>query len=297
MDETIVTSIKNLNLEDKREPYLIIISGQQIGKLYPLDKNELIAGRSPDCNIWIEDNAISRKHFRILKHDGKCVIEDLNSTNGTFVNNRRVQSQALGAGDKIQISTTTIIQFDFLDESRRISEQKRYEMGVKDPVTGAYNKSYFLQRIADEFSFSQRQNQPMSIIIIDIDHFKLINDTYGHLAGDQVLQEMSRNVANMIREEDVFCRYGGEEFVIIMRNTPCQHAVNLAERIRRQIENTPIESLEGKTIKVTISCGVATQSEKKYRDYVGLIADADKYLYQAKGSGRNKVMAICKPEI
>lgn len=297
MDETIVTSIKNLNLEDTREPYLIIISGQQIGKLYPLDKNELIAGRSPDCHIWIEDNAISRKHFRILIQDGKCVIEDLNSTNGTFVNNRRVQAQALGAGDKIQISTTTIIQFDYLDESRRVSEQKRYEMGVKDAVTGAYNKSYFLQRIADEFSFSHRQNQPMSIIIIDIDHFKLINDTYGHLVGDQVLQEMSSNVASMIREEDVFCRYGGEEFVIIMRNTSCQHAVNLADRIRQKIGDTPIESLDNKTIKVTISCGVATQIDHKYPDYVALIAEADKYLYQAKGSGRNRVMAACKPEV
>lgn len=297
MDETIVTSIKNLNLEDKREPYLIIISGQQIGKLYPLDKNELVAGRSPDCHIWIEDNAISRKHFRILIDDGKCVIEDLNSTNGTFVNNRRVQSQVLGAGDKIQISTTTIIQFDFLDESRRVSEQKRYEMGVKDAVTGTYNKSYFLQRVADEFSFSHRQNQPMSIIMIDIDHFKLINDTYGHLVGDQVLQEMSSNVATMIREEDVFCRYGGEEFVIIMRNTGCQHAVNLADRIRQKIEGTPIESLGNKTIKVTISCGVATQVDRKFRDYVALIAEADKYLYQAKGSGRNKVMAACKPEV
>jgi diguanylate cyclase (GGDEF)-like protein len=297
MDETIVTSIKSLNEAEKREPYLIIIGGNHVGKLYPLDKDELVAGRSPDCNIWIEDNAISRKHFRITKTEGKCMIEDLHSTNGTFVNNRRVQTAGLAAGDKIQISTDTIIQFDYFDENRKVSEQKRYEMGVKDAVTGAYNKSYFLQRIADEFSFSQRQSQPLSVVMIDIDHFKLINDTYGHLAGDQVLQEVSGIVLNMIREEDVFCRYGGEEFVIIMRNTACQPAVNLAERVRKKIEVAKFESLDNQVIKVTVSLGVATNVDKAFRDYVALLAEADKYLYQAKGGGRNRVIAACKPEV
>lgn len=298
MDETIVTSIKKLSEEEAREPFLIIIGGQQIGKLYPLDKSELIAGRSPDCHIWIEDNAISRKHFRITKGANKdCLIEDLNSTNGTFVNNRRVQVSPLKPGDKIQISTTTIIQFDFLDETRRLSEEKRYEMGVKDAVTNAYNKSYFLQRIADEFSFSQRQALPLSITMIDIDHFKLINDTHGHLAGDQVLQEVSKTVLGMVREEDVFCRYGGEEFVLIMRNTGCQQAVNLSERIRLKIEASGIESLDNQVIKVTVSLGVATNVDKNFRDYVALIAEADKYLYQAKGSGRNRVAAVCKPQV
>lgn len=297
MDETIVTSIKSIADVDAREPYLIIIGGNHVGKLYQLDKAELVAGRSPDCAIWIEDNAISRKHFRILKDAGKYVIEDMNSTNGTYINNRRVQTAVLAAGDKIQISTETIIQFDFFDENRKISEQKRYEMGVKDAVTGAYNKSYFLQRIADEFSFSQRQSQPLSVVMIDIDHFKLINDTYGHLAGDQVLQEVGRIVMDMIREEDVFCRYGGEEFVIIMRNTACQAAVNLAERVRKKIEAARFESLDNQVIKVTISLGAATNVDKSFRDYVALLGEADKYLYQAKGSGRNRVMAACKPEV
>jgi diguanylate cyclase (GGDEF)-like protein len=297
MDETVVTTIKSINNNEGREPYLIVIGGQHIGKLYQLDKDELVAGRSADCDIWIEDTAISRKHFRILKSDATCTIEDLNSTNGTYVNTRRVQTAILKAGDKIQISTDTIVEFNYLDENRRVTEQKRYEMGVKDAVTGAYNKSYFLQRIADEFSFSQRQNLPLSIIMIDIDHFKLINDSYGHLAGDQVLQEVCKTVADMIREEDVFCRYGGEEFVIIMRNTACQAAVNLAERIRLKIQDSAIESLDNQQIKVTISAGVSTNVDKKYRDYVGLIAEADKYLYQAKGSGRNRITAICKPEV
>ncbi len=199
MDETIVTSLDQLNLDGDTEPYLIVIAGTNIGKLYNLKADELVAGRSQDSDIWIEDNTISRKHFKIKREGKEYTIQDLNSTNGTYVNSRRVTTSGLKAGDKIQISNDTIMQFDFFDENRRISEQKRYEMGVKDPVTGSFNKSYFLQRISDEFSFSQRQNLPLTVLMLDIDFFKVINDTHGHLAGDQVLQEISHAVAGMIR--------------------------------------------------------------------------------------------------
>ena len=296
MDETIVTSIQNLAEDSNKEPYLIVVAGTNIGKLYNLSADELVAGRSPDSSIWIEDNTISRKHFKIKKQGASCQIQDLNSTNGTFVNNRRITTSTLSAGDKIQISKDTIIQFDYFDENRKISEQKRYEMGVKDPVTNTFNKSYFLQRISDEFSFSSRQNLPLSILMFDIDYFKLINDKHGHLAGDKVLQELCAAVAKMIRNDDVFCRYGGEEFVIIMRNTACQPAVNLAERIRKKIEECEI-LYEGNMIKATISIGVATSIDRNFRDYVALIAESDKYLYKSKGFGRNRVTAVCIPEI
>ena len=153
-----------------------------------------------------------------------------------------------------------------------------------------------MQRISDEYSFCERQNLPLTIVMFDIDYFKMINDNYGHLAGDQVLKEICAQVSTMIRKEDVFCRYGGEEFVIIMRNAACQHAVNLAERIRRKIESSPI-SYEGDKIKVTVSLGVSTFIDKNFKDYVALISDADKYLYESKGSGRNKVSACCLPQI
>ncbi|MBF0105944.1 MAG: GGDEF domain-containing protein [Deltaproteobacteria bacterium] len=297
VDETIVSSLEDLNLEDESstEPYLIVVAGKDIGKLYNISANELIAGRSTDCSIWIEDTTISRKHFKIL-HQGKDYeIRDLNSTNGTYVNNKRIKTTILKAGDKIQISKDTIMQFDFFDEDRKVSERKRYEMGVMDPVTSTYNKSFFLKRISDEFSFSSRQKLPLSLLMFDIDFFKVINDTYGHLAGDKVLQDLGTCVSKMIRNEDVFCRYGGEEFVIIMRNTKCQDAVNLAERIREKIEATEIDYEDAK-IKVTISLGVATSFNNNYRDYVALISEVDKLLYQSKGAGRNRVTAACAPQ-
>lgn len=297
VDETIVASLDDLNLDDdtSTEPYLIIVAGKDIGKLYNISSDELVAGRSTDCSIWIEDTTISRKHFQISRREKGYEIKDLNSTNGTYVNNKRVKTTLLKAGDKIQISKDTIMQFDFFDEDRKISEKKRYEMGVMDPVTGTYNKSYFLKRISDEFSFSFRQNLPLSLVMFDIDYFKVINDTYGHLAGDKVLKDICVIVTKMIRNEDVFCRYGGEEFVIIMRNTQCQDAVNLAERIRKKIEDAEIE-YESEKIKVTISLGVATSFENNFRDYVALITEVDKLLYKSKGSGRNKVTAACAPQ-
>lgn len=298
IDEKTIISKINTGLEgdQSKEPYLIIIAGSDIGKLYRLPSDELIAGRSPDCDIWIEDSTISRKHFKIRKTNKGYMIEDLNSTNGTFLNNKRIQSAVLTESDKIQISKDTIMQFDFFDEGRKISEQKRYEMGVKDAVTGTFNKSYFLQRINDEFSFCERQNLPLTVVMFDIDYFKMINDSHGHLAGDQVLKEICSIVSTMIRKEDVFCRYGGEEFVIVMRNAECQHAVNLAERIRRKIEGTPVV-YEGQKINVTISLGVSTFVDQNFKDYVALISDADKYLYKSKGNGRNKVSACCLPQI
>ncbi|HLD46088.1 MAG TPA: GGDEF domain-containing protein [bacterium] len=296
MDETIVSSIDELNAATQAEPYLIIVAGMHIGKTYSLAEGEIIAGRSPDCDIWIEDNTISRKHFRIRKSEGQCTIQDMNSTNGTFVNSKRLTKPVtLQASDKIQISKDTIIQFDYFDENRKISEHKRYELGVTDPTTGAYNKSYFLQRISDEFSFGTRQQLPMTILMIDIDFFKHINDQHGHLAGDKVLQEVGSVIKKTIRTEDVFCRYGGEEFVIIMRNTGDQAAINLAERLRKKIEANEI-IYDDETIKVTVSIGAATSHDGSFRDYVSQIKAADDFLYQAKGSGRNRVCGNCKPK-
>jgi diguanylate cyclase (GGDEF)-like protein len=296
-DETIISSLDDLQKQTtSADPYLIIIAGTNIGKLYHLSASELVAGRSPECDIWIEDSTISRKHFQIRKVDSAYTIQDLKSTNGTFVNNKRIISTTLKAGDKIQVSKDTIIQFDFFDEDRKISEQKRYEMGVRDAVTGIFNKSYFVQRISDEFSFSLRQNLPLSLLLFDIDYFKTINDTYGHLAGDKILQDLCQVVSGTIRTDDVFCRYGGEEFIIIMRNTACQPAVNLAERIRRKVEQTPF-MYDDENIKVTISVGVATSHNKNFRDYISLIADTDKFLYQSKAGGRNRVSAVCLPQV
>ncbi len=293
-DETVITTIKVLEDEDKR-PYLTFIWGPRMGELVGLEKPVTIVGRMPECDLWIEDSAISRKHFSVELQGSKAFLKDLGSTNGTLVNGEKVIQHPLSDGDKIQISKDTILEFTYLDETRRMSEKMRYEMGVMDPVTNTYNKRFFLGRIREEFSFSKRAKRDLSLIIFDLDHFKIVNDKYGHLAGDFVLQKIGSVVLKTIRTHDILARYGGEEFVVLMRDTTCQNAVNLAERLRKVIEETEF-IYENQRLPISISCGIATLDETQ-TDHRSLIGDADRVLYQAKEEGRNRVKGPCDSKI
>ncbi|MDO8520012.1 MAG: GGDEF domain-containing protein [Deltaproteobacteria bacterium] len=287
-DETIVSSLDALEAEGEARPFLTFIKGPRLGQLTPLDKEVMTVGRSPDCDLWIEDSAISRKHFRLLVKGNKVEVEDLGSTNGTYVNGEPVKKVLLADGDKIQISRETLLELTYLDETKSLSEKKLYEMGVMDPVTNVYNKRYFLDRLKEEFSFASRKKGGLlALILFDIDHFKNLNDTYGHLAGDLVLQKMCAEVSRAVRTGDLLARYGGEEFVIIMRETDSARAVETAERVRLLVEKQKI-FYEGKSVSVTISCGVAV-FEAGMKDYDALISLADKRLYVAKEAGRNRV--------
>lgn len=284
-DETIITSMDNLDPEDEKKPFLTFIQGARLGQICELNKELVIVGRSPDCDLWIEDSAISRRHFKLYLENKEVTLEDLGSTNGTYVNGKRVKKVPLHDGDKIQISRDSIMELTYLDQSRMLSEKKRYEMGVMDPVTNIYNKRYFLGRIQEEFSFSKRNQRDLSLVLLDLDHFKILNDTYGHLAGDIVLQKVATQITQMIRPEDIFARYGGEEFAIIMRDAKSQSACRLCERIREGIEVLAVP-YEDQQIKVTVSMGFSHLTEKT-KDYLELITEADKYLYRSKKGGRN----------
>jgi len=285
-EDTIVTNIKNLDSTDLKKPYLTFIKGPLLGQIHEITEEPTCVGRSSECNLWIEDSAISRKHFRVTVANGEIEIEDLKSTNGTYVNGDRITKSLLYDGDKIQISQDILMEVTYLDNSRVQSERVRYEMGVKDPGTGIYNKRYFLDRIQEEFAFAKRGHKGLAMVIFDLDHFKVINDTYGHLAGDLVLQKISAVVMQIVREGDLFARFGGEEFVVLMRDAHIKNALDLAERIRSKIENTEIIH-DGQKIKVTISCGIS-EIEDHHKDYLDLIAMADQHLYRAKKQGRNR---------
>lgn len=288
-DETIVARIDSLKDESEKKPYLTFIKGNRLGQIHPLPaKGEVVVGRSPDADLWIEDSAISRRHFKMNILENRVYIEDLGSTNGTYINGARVTTRELSDGDKIQISKNTILELAYLDDSQSLSEKKRYEMGVMDPVTNIYNKRCFLDRINDEFAFALRKKRDLSLVMFDLDHFKSINDTYGHLAGDLVLQKVAGEISKTLRTDDLFARYGGEEFVILMRDASLKNAWNLAERIRKLVENLEI-SHDAQTFKVSISCGVAGLDETRMKDPNALVEEADRYLYQSKNQGRNRV--------
>ncbi|MCC6521802.1 MAG: diguanylate cyclase [Polyangiaceae bacterium] len=298
LEATRVSDLDKLRAELTRRSqrdraYLIVLAGVDVGKMFKLGEGQTTIGRSQKADIRLDDDSISRLHVKVTLAGTFVEVEDLQSSNGTMVNGERIAKHALKDGDKIRVGETTILKFTFHDRLDESFQQKMYNAALRDPLTRAYNKKYFLDSIATEVSYAKRHETPLSLIMFDLDHFKRVNDTYGHPAGDQVLIEIASVVQGMLRTEDVFARYGGEEFVVVLRGITLANAGLLAERLRAAVEVAPIVS-DGKRLPVTVSVGVAC-FEPHQEDPRGLIAAADEALYAAKHAGRNRVMLKYPP--
>lgn len=293
-DRTVIQGIKNLTgVLGNRQACLIVISGVSVGKMFKLT-NKMIIGRAPDCDICLPDEGISRQHARLeMDEFGSVTIEDLNSTNGTYLNGTRFNRHQLRDGDKVQVGSTTILKFSYQDSLEEAFHQHQYESATKDGLTGIFNKKYFMEQLAKDFAYALRHNEITSLVMFDIDHFKQINDSYGHPAGDFVLRELARLVRSSLRAEDMFARVGGEEFAMLLRQLDEKRAYVLAERIRRTVETHKF-IWKGTRIKVTISLGVATLTSANFSDPNQMIAEADAYLYKAKNAGRNRVASVVR---
>src|SRR5262245_39674740 len=215
-DETVVTQIRDLEGIGEKSPALSFMGGPAMGQLHILKEGEYVVGRSKEASIVVLDDAISRQHFKVIVKSNQGIIEDLSSTNGTYVNGVRVTKQMLHDKDTIQISSQTVITFSYVSDLEAQKQTQIYKMANYDPVTQARTKTYFLDQIDQEFSHAKRKDSPLSLVIFDIDFFKKVNDTYGHPAGDHTLKRISEMTLQVIRSEDLFARYGGEEFVILM---------------------------------------------------------------------------------
>jgi diguanylate cyclase (GGDEF)-like protein len=274
---------------ESRSACFVVIAGKQTGAMYKLEQGEVLIGRGKEASIRIDDEGVSRLHAKILRHpEGTVAIMDLKSTNGTFCNGERVDTQVLQDGDRIQIGTTTIIKFSLQDSLEEDFQRHQYESATRDPLTRCYNKRSFLERLPGEFAFAKRHDKPLSLAMLDIDRFKKINDTYGHLAGDFVLRKLGTILQEKLRADDFLARYGGEEFALIMREISKQNALQTAERLRELVEATPFKH-EGNKMAVTVSIGVATWPDDPIDSAQKLIKTADKNLYAAKRKGRNRV--------
>lgn len=288
---TVITSIERVSNTGKL-PYILFLSGPLVGKLHMLETGSTVMGRSKDNGIMLNDSRVSRRHIELIRDVEGVKVRDLGSTNGTFVNGQRIAEHLLEDGDKIQISSSTIFKFALQDETENIFHKELYKMAVKDAVTNIHNKRYFLERLQEELSISQRRNIALSLIMFDIDFFKKVNDTYGHLAGDMVLAEVARRVEETIREEDLLARYGGEEFAVLLRGIEEENAKVMAERMRKLIADTPIK-FDNTEIDVTVSLGVATLTqETPYKTIEDMIQAADTCLYDSKHKGRNQVTTM-----
>ena len=186
------------------------------------------------------------------------------------------------------VGSTTILKFTYHDYLDEVFQRQMYESALRDGLTKVFNKKYFTDYLEKEFAFAARHKGPLALIFLDIDHFKKINDTHGHPAGDFVLAELSQMMAELLRTEDVLARFGGEEFTILCRGSDQNGAKIVAERLRRAVEERKF-TFGGKEIPVTISLGIAAVPESNVSDHSAFLAAADKALYEAKRSGRNRV--------
>jgi diguanylate cyclase (GGDEF)-like protein len=218
------------------------------------------------------------------------VIEDLDSRNGTFVGGSAITRKRLSDGDSIQLGPRVGLRYSLTDANQEELLQRLYESSTRDALTGAYNRKHFEERLSAEVAYGLRHNVDTSLILIDIDHFKRINDTHGHQTGDAVLRQVAATAARRLRTEDVLARFGGEEFAVILRGTSRLGAGLVAERLRAVIAALPA-IVDGKPIPVTISAGCASLECCSERSGHELISVADRRLYRAKNGGRNRVVA------
>ncbi len=292
-DETKISAKEELNRptpKDRDRAYLIVLAGSSVGEMYKITDQSTVIGRGQQADIQVIDEGISRRHAEIMHRGDEIIIRDLGSTNGTYCNGDKISEHTLTDGDKIQVGSTTILKFTFHDSLDESFQRQMYESALRDGLTKIFNKKYFLDRLESEFAYAVRHRTPLSLVMFDIDHFKRINDTHGHLAGDYALSTLAKIVSDKIRQEDVFARYGGEEFAVICRGIDLAGALAFGERIRRCVDGQAFV-YNGIDIKVTVSVGVAAVPEVGMKEPQELIGSADDALYQAKRQGRNRVIS------
>jgi two-component system, cell cycle response regulator len=256
-------------------------------KRFPLDVGVLRIGRGSENQIILEGDSVSRRHARVEMRGDEWYVVDENSTNGTFVNDEQIKGDwRLENGDRVKVGPTIFKYLSGKDVEAQYHEEI-YRMTIMDGLTGAFLKRYLVEALDKEIMRARRHERPLAFIMFDIDFFKRINDTQGHLAGDHVLKELAKVVLGRIRRDEVFARYGGEEFALLLPETSLEGALQLAEELRAKVEGSKFV-FQGESIPVTISIGVALllAAHRTAEDFIG---SADEKLYQAKRSGRNRV--------
>ena len=287
--KTRITKIQVVRPQSQGDAYLVLIypPGAEMGKRFLLDKREITLGRGADCDLVIDRDSVSRMHARVYRTGGRWRVRDLDSTNGSYVNDEQITDSPLKDSDLVKIGAAI---FKFLHGTGVEASyyEEIYRMTIIDGLTGAHNKRYFIEFIEREIARCSRHRRPLSLLMFDIDHFKQVNDTRGHLTGDYVLKEMSARLLGRIRKEELLARYGGEEFAVVLPETGHEGAMYFGEQIRQIVANTPFE-YDGDRFYVTISVGVYTLTGENM-DPLTFIKRADDNLYRAKHSGRNRVV-------
>ena len=265
---------------------VVAYAGAALGRVFPLAGGQVLVGRAPDAGVALLDGEVSRHHARIHVMEGRVQVEDLGSTNGTRVNGELVRERTdLHAGDRLAIGGH-VLKLVFLDPLERAFHETLLDLSTKDPLTGLANRGSALAEFQNRFGLSLRYDRPLSVVVCDLDHFKKVNDTYGHGAGDFVLHAFGERLLATLREADLAGRIGGEEFLLVLPETDLSGARPFAERLLKAVAGTPI-ALPSTSLQVTCSLGIAERTPADL-EAGQLLARADAALYRAKAGGRNR---------
>jgi len=266
------------------------IEGKEIGRRYDLEKESILIGRGPDNDIVLDLDTVSRRHARIDRKGGRTTLTDLQSTNGTYIDERRIPPytpQELPRPARMMIGRA-IFKYQAGDDLDLQYTEEIYQLKITDGLTGLPNRRRLMEVLAGEIPRARRYHRELSLVMMDIDHFKRINDTLGHLAGDHVLRELANVISMHVRQGEVFARYGGEEFVLVLPETSKDQALQVADRLRQRVEACTFQFAD-RRIPVTVSLGIGVFVGDEM-DERGLIDGADRNLYKAKEAGRNRVI-------
>ncbi len=264
---------------------IVVLYGSELGRRVELTQGEITIGRDDDNAVSVELETISRRHARIFVRDHEYTVEDLGSTNGTFINEQAVLAPtALRNGDLLRCGGA-VVKFIEGGNIEALYHEEIYRLTITDGLTQVANKRHFRDFLDRELARAARHQRPLSLVLFDLDRFKDVNDHHGHLAGDRVLQGIASLVAAQVRRDELLARYGGEEFAVVLPETGLDSATAFCERVRRQVEEATFD-FEGQPLRATISVGVAELSRNETMD--SLIARADARLYEAKQGGRNR---------
>ena len=285
---TIEHKLESVDGFGDKKAVLVFLSGSMVGRKVPLITRETSVGRSSKCSISINDRHISRTHFVVLVDERGALLKDEKSKNGTMVNGVKLRRHRLRDGDKIQLSNDTILKFTLQDVAESEFHDQMYNMAVMDPVTNIYNRRHFLQRLSEAFERAVTEDRNLALLMLDLDHFKQVNDTFGHLAGDEVLITVARELKRMLRSSDTIARFGGEEFAVLLDDKDEELACQIAERMRSHVEKLPVP-YDDHVIHITMSIGVTVHNASDpFESPQELIREADNCLYMSKEQGRNR---------
>jgi len=274
-----------------RRPCLVVLAGAEAGRVIPLSQGVQAIGRTGEATIVVPHSSVSRAHAEFDVRGPEIVlVRDLGSTNGTRVNGTTIGESLhmLKVDDRIRLSKQVLLKFSLQDAMESELQEDLFCSAMRDGLTGAFNKRFLLARMEEEFAHATRHSRPLALLVMDLDHFKKINDTFGHTAGDQVLISTAQLIQANLRSEDIFARYGGEEFVILMRETNLETARLVADRMRSSLSEEHV-LFEGTPIRTTMSIGVTAMPPVHVSSAMEFFVRADRLLYQAKQTGRNRV--------